>query len=275
MNRIPGKLYLFFAALLWSILGLMAKQIHWGGLTLGIIRGALSALLMLLLFRRLPKKPSKIGLLTAFCYFAQGVLIVAANKYTTAANAMIIQNTSPLYIMVFTALALKQLPKRFDAVTCMLLLLGTALTAAGHTAGSGTIGNLMALTAALFYAGVYLGSSKKGEDAVEAIYLGNLMYLLFVPLCFMDYAFRSPTATDWLFALILGIAGTTAWMCFSKGLKTTPPLEANFITMLEVVLSPLWTFLFLNERPRPLSLLGYALILVTLLVYNISKNKTE
>lgn len=275
MKRLSGKMYLFFAALLWSILGLFSKQISWSGLTIGIIRGAVSAGCMLLLFRRLPKKPTKFGLLTAVCYFTQGVLIVAANKYTTAANAMVIQNTSPLYIMLFTALAVKHLPKWREAVTCLLLLLGTALTAAGNTAGSGTIGNLMALSAAVFYAGVYFGSSRDGVDSAESIYLGNLMYFLFVPFCLTDSAFRAATATDWLFVLILGITVTAAWLCFSKGLETTPPLEANFITILEVVLSPLWTFLFLGETPRLLSLVGYVLILGTLMVHNISQNKTE
>ena len=62
-------------------------------------------------------------------------------------------------------------------------------------------------------------------------------------------------------------------MCFATGIKHTSALQANFITMTEPVMAPLWTFLFLGERLTPLSLVGCAIVIGTLLVYHVRSAK--
>ena len=63
--------------------------------------------------------------------------------------------------------------------------------------------------------------------------------------------------------------------CFAKGIRTTPALQANFIAMLEPVMAPIWTFLLLSETPTVWSLIGCVIVIVTLLIYNTRKAKTE
>ena len=128
--RKNGSLYLFLAALLWSLGGLLTKSSSWNGYCVGAVRGMSGFVLTALLCRRLPKRPTKRSLLRAFCFFAQGLLIVAANKYTTAANATVLQYTSSIHIIVFGAIASRTLPKRRDVVTCAVLFSGVATSTA-------------------------------------------------------------------------------------------------------------------------------------------------
>ena len=63
-------------------------------------------------------------------------------------------------------------------------------------------------------------------------------------------------------------------MCFGKGIKTTPALQANFITMAEPVMAPLWTYIFLKEHLSVLSVVGCVMVIATLLIYNVSMIKS-
>ena len=92
-----APLFLFMSALLWSTSGIFTKSVEWSGLSLAILKGVIAFFAFLLLskgrkFRITPKK-----LLAAFCYFVQGTLFMLANKFTTAANATVLENTSPLW----------------------------------------------------------------------------------------------------------------------------------------------------------------------------------
>ena len=69
------------------------------------------------------------------------------------------------------------------------------------------------------------------------------------------------------------LTGTVAWYCFSRGIKTTPALGASFIVMLEPVLSPVWTRIFLGEKMSAGSVAGCIIVILTVIVYNVYKKK--
>lgn len=266
-KRNAGPFWLFLAALFWSVIGLLTKNIPWNGFAIGIGRGTVAFFLMLAIFRYFPKKITKIKLATAICYFMQGLLFVAANRYTTAANATVLQNTSPIYIIIVTSLVAKKLPDRRDVVTCIAMLVGVGLACFGSAGSGGALGNALALISALFYAGVYFCSTRPGADTAESTMIGNLFYVFLFPLVFLSPVVRSSGVKVWLFLLALGGSVTVAWLCFAKGIKTTGALQANFITMLEPVMSPIWTFLFLHETMSRMSLIGCVIVVMTLLIY--------
>lgn len=267
-KRNLGPFWMFMAALTWSTVGLFTKNIPWNGFSIGITRGAVAFVLMMLIYRRFPKKITKIKLVTAGCYFMQGLLFVAANRYTTAANATILQNTSPIYIILITSLLTRKLPSRRDVITCLFMMSGISLVCIGSMGRGGALGNILALSSALFYAGVYFCSALPGADSTESIIIGNGFYMVFFPLIFLGNDVKSSGSAAWLYALALGTAVMIGWICFAKGIATTKPLQANFITMLEPVMSPAWTFIFLHETISSVSLIGCAMVIVTLLVYH-------
>ena len=92
MSRcLGGPVYLFLAALFWSLCGLFTKSVQWDGFSTGIVRGIVAFAVISAVRRPFPIKLNRVKLLTAFCFFAQGLLYVAANRYTTAANAAVLQ----------------------------------------------------------------------------------------------------------------------------------------------------------------------------------------
>lgn len=271
-----APLFLFLSALLWSMSGIFTKSVTWNGVCLATLRGVIAVVVAGLLIRGRRLKLNRTKVLAAVCYFVQGVLFMCANKYTTAANATVLQNTSPLYIILFNALLAHKRPSRRECLTCSCLFAGVALAFAGNLGGGGMLGNGLALLSALFYAGVYFLSKEEGAEPLESLFLGNAFYLLLVPYCATNETVRNTPPGQWAFLLAFAaLTGIGAWLCFVIGIKHTSALQANFITMSEPVMAPIWTFLFLNERPSVLSVLGCAIVVVTLLIYNISVSKKQ
>ena len=275
-NKKIAPLFLFMSALMWSMSGIFTKSVVWNGVCLATLRGVIAFVVsgLLLCGRKIKLNWTKV--LAAICYFAQGVLFMCANKYTTAANATVLQNTSPLYIILFNALLAKKRPTIKECITCGFLFVGVALDFAGNLGGGGMTGNIFALVSALFYAGVFFLSKEDGAEPLESLFLGNACYLFLLPVCVMNETVWQTTPSQWVFLLVFAsLSGVGAWLCFAVGIKHTSALQANFITMAEPVMAPMWTFIFLNERISIMSVVGCVIVVVTILVYNCADTKTK
>lgn len=275
-NKERDALFLFLAALLWSLSGVFTKSVAWNGICLATLRGVIAFAVSLYLLRGRRIRWSRTKVMAALCYFAQGILFMCANKLTTAANATVLQNLSPLFIILFNAVLAKKAPTRRECTACCCLFLGIALAFAGSVDEGNVVGNCLALTAALFYAGVFFLSKQEDADPLESLALGNGCYLCLLPVLVLNNVVRQTTPGQWVFLVAAAsLSGICAWMCFAKGIRTVSALRANFITMTEPVMAPLWTFLFLGEQVGALSLAGCAVVIVTLIVYNVSAAKEE
>lgn len=273
-NTRVAPFFLFMSALLWSLSGIFTKSVAWNGLCLAILRGVIAFIVSAFLFRGRRIHMNRQKVLAAFCYFVQGVLFMCANKYTTAANATVLQNTSPLYIILFNAFLARKHPTKQEGITCICLFTGVILAFIGNMSGGGMLGNIMAIISALFYAGVFFLSKEDGAEPVESLFLGNLLYCLLIPICFTNETVRNTSGTEWLFLIAFAsLTGIGAWLCFAIGIKHTSALQANFITMAEPVMAPMWTFIFLQERISILSVAGCIVVLTTILVYNVCSEK--
>lgn len=263
-----GPLFLILAALFWSLGGLFTKSVVWDGVSVAVVRSLVALVIICIARKPFPIKLNKVKMLTAFCYFAQGLLFTVALKLTTAANVTTLQYTSTLHIIVFTAIMTRVLPRKRDVITALVMLAGIALAFVGNMDGGSILGNLLALASGLFYAGVFFCSRLEGSNAVESIVLGNALYLLLLPWVFTSEAVRTAPLTDLVYVALFGVCGAgIAWLCFAKGIKTTPSMQASFITMLEPVMAPIWTFIFLGESITVFSLLGCAIVITALLIY--------
>ena len=275
-NKKIAPLFLFFSALLWSLSGIFTKSVTWNGVCLATLRGMIALIVSGLLLRGHKIRLNRNKILAAICYFVQGVLFMCANKFTTAANATVLQNTSPLYILLLNALIAHRRPSKGEYVTCACLFAGVILAFMGNLGGGGMLGNIFALVSALFYAGVFFFSKEEGANPLESLFLGNACYLLLLPLCISNEAVRATSLSQWSFLIVFAaLTGIGAWLCFAVGIEHTSALQANFITMSEPVMAPVWTFLFLHEVISPLSVIGCAIVIATLLVYNSIAAKRE
>lgn len=275
-NRRLSPLLLFMSALLWSTSGIFTKSVEWNGLSLAVLKGVIAFFLFLLLTRGRKIRITRVKLLAAVCYFVQGTLFMLANKFTTAANATVLENTSPLWIILFSVVITRKKPSRLELATCACLFLGVLLAFMGNMGGGSWLGNTIALISATFYAGVFFLSKDESVDSFETLVLGNAMYLPLIPLLLTDPAIPATPPGQWVFLLAFALlGGTGAWLCFALGIRHTSALQANFITMTEPVMAPLWTFLLLGEKLTPMSLAGCAIVIGTLLIYHFRSAKQE
>ena len=284
----PGPLYLVAAAVLWSTAGVLTKFIPWSAATVACLRGLIAAAIQVVYSRTWRIRLTRPIILTAICYLGETTLFMFANKMTSAGSAIVLQNTSPLYIILMGLIVLKQKPSRLDCCVGVVIFSGILLSMldtlrGGDLPGSNPmVGNLLALVSGVFYAGIFFTSRLPGADSLQSTILGNLMYVFFIPFLFTDQALMHPTTTgvpawqSWLAILFMGACQLgLSWICFSRGIKTTPSLQASFITMIEPVLNPLLALLILGEAMGTLSVIGSVLVVVTIVVHNVLTAKKE
>ena len=271
-----GIFFLLCAAALWSTAGVLTKFNPWSGTTIACLRGLLAAITQILLTRTFRFKLNKPIILTALCYFGETFLFMIANKLTSAGSAIVLQNTSPLYIILFLYLFFRQKPSRLDCVVGVMIFGGILLSMAdtlfsGNLPGSNPLlGNVLALISGVFYAGIFFSSRLPGADPLQSTILGSSLYVFLLPFVFTDSNFWSNQSLPaWGSMLFMGIVQTgLAWLMFTKGIKKTPSLQASFITMIEPVLNPILALIFLGEAMGGLSIMGSAVVIITVFLHN-------
>lgn len=256
-----GFLFLLASALLWSTAGVLIKWVDWPAPAVAGMR-ALIAAAALLAFRRgfsLPRSRWQWG--AALAYAATTLLFVAANKMTTAANAILLQYTSPIFVALFSPWFLAEPIRRADWATIGCVLVGMSLFFLDDVRFSGTAGNLIAIASGLTYAWMTLFMRRdQGASASDSILFGNLIaaaiglpWLLGAP---------SLNASGWLALLFLGVFQLgLAYLFYAAAIRRVTALEAVLIPVVEPLLNPLWVLLLVGERPGPMALLGGSVVL--------------
>jgi drug/metabolite transporter (DMT)-like permease len=249
---------------LWSIAGIFIKLIPWNPLVIAGLRSLIAAMVvfvfMLVTKRRIKVNRSSImgGLFVAGTFFA----FVSANKMTTSANAIVLQFTSPVFIMVISALLFHQRFHAADLITVIVTLSGISLFFFDKLGSGNLLGNCMGILAGLFMAGMYVITGRTDEDSrMSGILLGHVITALIgVPMIFV---FPTPvTTTAVLSILSLGVIQLgIPYVLYGLAVKICPPLACSLIGAIEPLLNPVWVFLFNGEVPGIYALIGGAIVI--------------
>lgn len=265
MQRPTALLLLILASVLWSSGGFLIKLVDWNPMAISGARSLIAALFLLGVMR--PRRPelSAPMLGGALAYAATVTLVVIATCLTTAANAIFLQSTSPLFVAVFGIFFLREHPTRLDWATLAIILCGMLLFFIDSLDAKGFWGNLAGLGSGIGFAWLtlFLRKQKNGNPA-HSIILGNMLAAL-IGLPFM---FQSlPDLRGGLALLLLGVVqiGLPYWL-YALAIRRINALESVLTTVLEPLLNPLWVFLLIGETPGQLPLIGGALILSTLIL---------
>jgi drug/metabolite transporter (DMT)-like permease len=262
--RNRALILLVLASLLWSSGGVLIKWVQWHPVAIGGMRSLIAAVVLLLLARlRGPLQfrfdPVTLGI--ASSYAGTVVLFVIATKLTTAANAILLQYTAPIYVALFGYWLLGERTTAVDWIAIAAVLLGMVLFLYDGLGGGGMLGNgLACISAVCFATTVMLLRQQQGRSSMEAIILGNLLAAL-IGLPFM-FSAPAPDAASWLGMLLLGVfqLGISYWL-YVLAVRHVSALEGVLIPVLEPLLSPLWVALWFAERPTPLAIVGGLLVL--------------
>ena len=274
LDRRKAIVFLMIAAVLWSTSGILVKILPWSPISVLAGRSIFSSLVFLVYLRRFPFRPTRWQLLAAACYVLTQFLYITSIRMTTAANAIFLQYTAPIYIIMLAYWFLREKPSRADWVAMLVIFAGLGLFFGDGFSLDGFYGNLLAALSGVSLAlmTVALRAQKDGSPA-ESLLLANVFSAVFG----FYFVWHEPwSVISWVGIAYLGIFQIgISFVLYSLAIKVIPALEATLISNLEPILNPIWVFLFIGEMPGPLALVGALVVLVGVLISSIASARAE
>ena len=256
------------ASLCFSTGGLLIKMIPWNPLAINGTRTLIGGILigLFILFTKHKLVFSKTVFLGAICMAGVTTLFTIANKITTAGNAVLLQYTAPVWIIILMTLFFRKRPKRIEVFTIVIVMIGIGCFFFESLSSGGLVGDLFALLSGICYAGMFLINQFEEGDALSSIFFGQLACgLVFSPMVMRETAF---SAQIWCCILTLGIVQVgLAYILFSFGTKYTDPVTASVINSIEPILNPVLVAVFYGERLGKLSIAGAVIVILGILFY--------
>lgn len=263
MSKRAAIWMLVLASLLWSTSGVMIKLSDLSPLALVGGRSVLASLTLLAVVGRphFTWSPAQIG--GALCLVATQVLFVVSTRMTSAANAILLQYTAPIYVALFGTWFLGERAKRSDWLAMAAIGLGMALFFGDELSADGYLGNLLAVISGLTMAWMTLFMRKQKDGSpTETMLLGNILAAL-IGLPFL--LAERPAGVDWAIIGYLGIFQLgIPFALYSRAITRLQAVEAVLIQTLEPIANPLLVFLVVGEQPGPLALVGGAIVVAAI-----------
>ena len=259
------------AAILFSTGGAAVKACALSGWQVASFRSGVAALAIIALVPAARRRWNRRIWLVGVVYGATMILFVLANKLTTAANAIFLQGSAPLYVLLLSPWLLsekirpRQLPFMAAlAVGMTLFFIGTQPVSS--TATDPVLGNVLGAATGFTWALCIMGlrwlahSSDDTGATSAAVCCGNVIaFLVTLP---MAVPVQSAAPSDWAVVVFLGVFQIgVAYVFLVRGVARVPALEASLILLAEPVLNPLWAWLVHGEAPTAWALMGGAIIL--------------
>lgn len=255
---------------LWSTAGIFIKWINWNPMIISGIRGLISAA-VLFIFMKMTGHRIKTGrncYLTAIGLGGSATLFTIANKLTTAANAIVLQFTNPIFILIIFAVFFGRKLRKGDITAVAVIMGGIALFFFDQLTPGRFVGNLVAIGAGIMLAVMFVFAGETSEDddmRMTGILFAHLLsFIVGLPFVFIDTP-AMVTGREILCILALGIFQLgLSYVLYSVASADCPPLACSLIGALEPLLNPVWVFIFDGEAPGVFALMGGVIVIVTI-----------
>jgi drug/metabolite transporter (DMT)-like permease len=298
MTRLSPVWYVVIAVLLWSTGGLFIKLTSLDAYQVTFFRSFLAGVTVLLATRKHGLRINFFGIICSLIYATLLFLFVWATKHTTAANAIFLQYTAPIYILVLGPFVIGEKFHVRDLATVIFCLVGMSLFFVGKLEISDYEGNAAALCSGIFL-GLYImllrhpkatglpaaaaadgavlsSTTPKPLNPVITVIYGNFILALATApagiAAIPTLTFKDIFAVSFLGIIQIGIA----YILFIKGVSAgTRPLDASIIGFIEPLLNPVWVFLFVGEQPSNWAILGGSIIVATVVIHTLIQYKKK
>lgn len=271
-NRKKGVLCIVIATVLLSCGGVLIKSVDASSMTIAAVRGGIAGIVFIpfIQWKKLRFDRSFVGLILAYSFLT--ATFVTATKMTTAANAIILQCTAPLWLYLFylvsgkKSIVLSELIPRLVILCGILVILFDPTNAGG---GQAVFGNLLALASGIAYAvEQYLMEKDYPMNDLSKVGIINLIMALGMLLLFNHQIdILNISWSNWLVLIFLGVVQLGgAYLFLFKGVRLVSAFEASIISLLEPILNPILVFFIIGEKPTGFTILGFAAILVGILL---------
>lgn len=259
------------AALLFSTGGAAIKLAELTGWQIASFRSGVAAIALAIAVPSALRGITWKSVLVGIAYATTLVAFVLANRLTTSANAIYLQSTAPLYLLLLSPLLLHEKIGKRDFPVLIAVLIGLILVFLGEDVPSVTApdpirGNLLGMLSGVAYATMLVGLRWLGRNddtkggAVSAVLVGNVIACAAV----LPWALPvGPTPLlSWGVIVYLGVFQIgAAYLLVTAGLRRVPALDASLLLLVETALNPVWSWWFLTEIPSALALIGGAVII--------------
>jgi drug/metabolite transporter (DMT)-like permease len=261
-----GHWLIFSAAVLWSLAGVFIKHLDVPALAIVFYRSFFACLVFTPFLRRSQWQLNWPILASVVTYSAAISAFVAANKLTTAANAIVLQYTAPIFVFLFSRIVLGEKISRLNGIALFLAMVGVCAISVESVGRPEMSGVILALSSGVLFAAYMV--NLRNTQAVSPVYLtwiNNLgCTLLLLPFV------KSQLSLDQHQLAILAVMGAVQlglpYFLFSKGLQSVSLQEASLIALIEPVLNPVWVAVAFGEIPSVPTIAGGGLILFGLAV---------
>jgi drug/metabolite transporter (DMT)-like permease len=258
-----GILAMAITAFLWSTAGLFIKIVDWNPFAIAAARSAISSLVVLAWLKRPHIHWSWPQVGAALANTATMLLFVAANKTTTAANAILLQYMGPVFTAVIGAWILRERVHWEQWASFPFVAVGMLLLFSDTLGGGRLLGNVLATLSGLTFSFCFVFlRMQKDASPLESLLIAHWFtagigsaVALFLPCPVVTW--KAVGAVAVLGAFQVGVAA----ILFSYAIRRIPALSANLIAVIEPVFNPVWVFLVLGEAPGLSAVVGGAIIL--------------
>jgi drug/metabolite transporter (DMT)-like permease len=269
-------LQMLLCAALWSTGGIFIKLIPWNPFVIAGWRSLISAAAVLVFICiskakvRINGRSVVMGVFMSLTFLA----FVTANKLTTAANAIVLQFTSPIFIVVFSVFFFREKFHSRDILAVIFTMGGIALFFFDSLDSGRLTGNLVAIGAGLVMAAMYIGIGRGDEETrIGGMLMGHLFTALAgIPVMFFTKNIISVPSVLCILALgILQLGIPYILLVLSS--ENCPPLACSLLGALEPLLNPVWVFLFNGEAPGLFALIGGVTVIASVTLWCVRQNK--
>lgn len=265
-HRFAAPALLALVAVLWSLGGVMIKLVEWNPVAIAGVRSAIAVPVVWMFAGGIKGGFTRVQWAGAIAYIGTVLLFVIATRLTTAANAIFLQYTAPIYVALLAPWWLKEPSRRSDWLAILIALGGIALFFLDRLTVAGLWGNICGLLSGLSFALMVLSLRKdRSGSPIKAVLLGNLLTAAIgLPVVLFSPA---PGGNGWLGLLLLGtVQLAIPYVLYTVCIRRVTALDATLITLIEPVLNPLWVMWMLGERPGSWATVGAVLVLASVVV---------
>ncbi len=264
------------SAVLYSLGGLFIKLIPWNGVAINGMRATIALVVITgyLLLTRHRIYLNRWIFLGAMAVGGTNLLFCIANKLTTAANAIVLQFTAPVFVILIGLLVLKKKPTKLELGTCFAVFCGILFFFMDSLSAQGMLGNWIAIASGVSYAGVFFLNKLLGKDSLLAVFWGSVFSVIVgIPFVIQETDFSATTVGS---LVILGLFQMgLGFVCLMIGLQTTPPVTACLVAGIEPVLNPILVAVFYHETIGALSMIGAVIVVGSVLGYKIILSRKQ
>ena len=263
-----AMLLMVITAAMWSLGGIFIKLISWNPFLIAGVRSGISGSIMALYMAATHTrfKLNRYSLLAGVGLGCSATLFTIANKLTTAANAIVLQYTAPIFILLISAVFFQEKMRKQDVLVVCITMGGMVLFFLDQLSPGNLLGNILGILAGVTLGQMFVMVGRGGDDdatRMSGILIAHMITLMIgVPVGLPQT--EEVAAIEILYVIILGVFQLgIPYVLYGIASRDCPPLACSLIGMLEPLLNPVWVAIFIGEVPGPFALAGAVIIIAT------------